>query len=175
MIKRLVLWIYCLPIGEAVLLALSASALLFWLRGRYRSRLWWTPAMAVLAVCWAAVVTAYTLFGRTESSSGLSLMPLQTYATVFSGGQRELLRSAFMNVLMFYPGGLLLLSLRPRWKIPILLAVLLIMSVAIEVLQYRYSLGFAETDDVLHNTLGAWLGMFALRQYQKNYEKTGDA
>jgi glycopeptide antibiotics resistance protein len=96
----------------------------------------------------------------------VSLVPFQCYLTVLQGGEKELIRSAFMNVLLFYPGGILARCLwknGPLWKLTLLF---LLGSVAVECCQYGFSVGTAETDDIIHNTLGAFLGMLSSEQYQ---------
>ena len=68
-----------------------------------------------------------------------------------------------MNVLLFYPGGLLLAGLLPqrfRDRRGMLFAVVCfgLFSLSIELCQHFLQLGTAEVDDVLHNTLGAAAG-----------------
>ena len=68
-----------------------------------------------------------------------------------------------MNLLLFFPAGLLLFQLIPgswpRWLALTAAAVILIaFSAGIEIAQFRGNLGCAEADDVLHNGLGALLG-----------------
>ena len=68
-----------------------------------------------------------------------------------------------MNVVLFYPTGLLACELLPKsWnraKRVILIAVLFaLVSVGIEFCQYHFVLGQAEVDDVIHNTLGTLIG-----------------
>jgi glycopeptide antibiotics resistance protein len=80
-----------------------------------------------------------------------------------NGGNIEILRSNFMNAVLFYPAGLVLCSLLPQkwrpWLRILLVSVLLcVLSCAVEQAQYVYSLGQVEIDDVIHNTLGAMLG-----------------
>ena len=68
-----------------------------------------------------------------------------------------------MNVILFYPAGLLTASLFPDkwtclqkiWSTVILFAMF---SGMIEYVQFFYALGEPEMDDVIHNTLGALLG-----------------
>ncbi len=65
-----------------------------------------------------------------------------------------------MNVILFYHAGLFTCELLPKsWsraKRVILVAVLFaLVSAGIEFCQYHFALGQAETDDVIHNTLGA--------------------
>lgn len=167
MLGRVLHWVYCLPLGYAVLLALSATAVFLWLRRRWGQKRWWAPAVMALLLCWGAVMVINTVSGRSQYIRQLSLIPLRTYYTVLTGGEQELIRSSFMNVLLFYPGGLLAMSLLPREKRLWLIPVFLMLSVAVEVSQYWFCLGVTETDDVIHNTLGAVLGLLALRQYEK--------
>lgn len=168
MIDGIVRWVYCLPIQYAVVLALLATGGFFGLHLRYSSHRWWKPAIVTALVVWAVTVLAYTVLGREERNFTISLMPLQSYIDAYYGGNEEMLRSSFMNVLLFYPGGLLLLSLFPKWKWWLVVAGFMLASASIELSQYIFRLGFAEMDDVLHNTLGALLGTFAFRQFQKH-------
>lgn len=168
MIGRIIHWVYCLPIGQAALFALVATGAYFWLYRKFSQKRWWPAAVIGLLLCWAAVVLAHTVLSRVEGTAVLSLMPFQTYITVLGGGERELLRSAFMNVLLFYPGALLLRSILPRGTGLLVVLGLFAATVVIEVCQFALQLGYAETDDVLHNTLGAVLGVLACRQYEKH-------
>ena len=81
--------------------------------------------------------------------------------------QSKIYRSNFMNMVLFYPAGLLAASLLtrkwPGWCRCLLTAVLFgAMSGAIEYAQYRYELGNVEIDDVIHNTAGALAGSLAV-------------
>lgn len=76
------------------------------------------------------------------------------------------MRTNFMNTILFYPVGLFGSELLPnRWKYvqkAVLIGIIFaLMSLGIEFCQYRYALGLAEVDDVIHNTLGALLGTLA--------------
>ena len=98
-----------------------------------------------------------------NSVQTVHLIPFHSYAAVFKGETPEILRSNFMNALLFYPVGLMLGSGFPlKWKpgVKLFLAALLAaaVSTAIEFCQYRFGLGVAEIDDVIHNILGALLG-----------------
>lgn len=94
---------------------------------------------------------------------GFQWVPFHSYAEVLAGGNREILRSSFMNVVLFYPAGLLLAAVLPkRWRVLITVAVLGIFSLSIETVQHALSLGRGEIDDVLHNTLGTACGCMAL-------------
>ena len=71
-----------------------------------------------------------------------------------------------MNAVLFYPDGLLTAALLPKkwpaWAKLLLIAVIFCgISVGVEYMQYIWSLGRCEIDDVIHNTLGALVGAAA--------------
>ena len=91
------------------------------------------------------------------------MIPFHSYRAVIAGENKEILRSNFMNVVLFYPAGLFACELLPKsWsraKRVILVAVLFaLVSAGIEFCQYHFALGQAEVDDVIHNALGALIG-----------------
>lgn len=72
-----------------------------------------------------------------------------------------------MNVFLFFPLGLTLSNALPRkwhrWcRIILTTFVGCMLSAGIEYAQYRYALGMAEVDDVICNTLGAFIGAASL-------------
>ena len=93
------------------------------------------------------------------------LIPFATFTAARQ--QSELYREMLMNVFLFFPLGLTLSNALPRkWRrwVRVILTTLIgcISSVGIECAQYRYALGMAETDDVICNTLGAFIGSGSL-------------
>lgn len=116
---------------------------------------------------------------------GLTVL-LIVYMTILkrSGGERELIllpgnflqaamrlpeiyRSLLMNVLLFVPFGLTMSTVfatkRKPWRCVWLTVLIAIgFSLAVEATQYFAALGRAETDDVLANTLGAFIGALHL-------------
>ena len=93
--------------------------------------------------------------------------------------QPELYREMLMNVFLFFPLGLTLSNALPRkWHrwLRIILTTLVgcALSAGIEYAQYRCALGLAETDDVICNTLGAFIGSTSLliaRAIEKHKER----
>lgn len=93
--------------------------------------------------------------------------------------QPELYRAMLMNVFLFFPLGLTLSNALPqkwhRWgRIILTTLVGCALSAGIEYAQYRCALGLAETDDVICNTLGAFLGAVSLliaRAIEKSRER----
>jgi glycopeptide antibiotics resistance protein len=165
MLGRFFHWVYCLPLGEAVLWALGATVIFLGLHALLHRWRWWRFVRLGLLVLWAGAMAWVTVFQWRGEKRALSLVPFQCYITVLKGGEKELLRSAFMNGLLFYPGGLLAGSLwKRRW---LLTGIFAGVSVVLELCQYSLRLGTTETDDVIHNTLGAALGLAILWMWEK--------
>lgn len=116
--------------------------------------------------CAAAFIILYaTILNRTPGNYELILTPFAALSAARQ--QPELYREMLMNVFLFFPLGLTLSNALPqkwhRWgRIILTTLVGCILSAGIEYAQYRYALGLAETDDVICNTLGAFLGAASL-------------
>ena len=105
------------------------------------------------------------ILNRTPGNYELILTPFATFTAALQ--QPELYREMLMNVFLFFPLGLTLSNALPRkWHrwLRIILTTLVgcALSAGIEYAQYRCALGLAETDDVICNTLGAFLGATSL-------------
>ena len=160
-ISRLFRWIYQLSFGGLLLLLLLGTLFLFLLL-RKRDSL--QQLISALLLIWTAAVLWATLLNRSSGTLGdFQWLPLHSYREMLQTGNREILRSNVMNMALFYPGGLLLAAILPKERrIPITVVILLLYSISIELIQQALNLGRGEIDDVLHNTLGAWLGCIAL-------------
>ena len=116
--------------------------------------------------CVAAIVILYaTLLTRTPGVPEAILTPFASLTAARI--QPEIYREMLMNVFLFFPLGLTLSNaLSRRWHrwLRIILTTLVgcALSAGIEYAQYRCALGLAETDDVICNTLGAFLGAVSL-------------
>lgn len=113
----------------------------------------------------AAIILHATLLSRTPGTYAVILTP---FASLTAARQQpELYREMLMNVFLFFPLGLTLSNALPRrWNrwLRIALTTLTgcVLSAGIEYAQYRFALGMAETDDVICNTLGAFVGSTSL-------------
>lgn len=143
-----------------------ALALTAWgaLPARVGARRWRWGNLALVLLITAAILYA-TLFSRAEGSTGLILTPFA--ALTAARVQPELYREMLMNVFLFFPLGLTLSNALPRkwhrWgRIALTTLVGCVLSAGIEYAQYRYALGMAEVDDVICNTMGAFLGAASL-------------
>lgn len=172
--KQIFQWFYCLGIPDAVLLVLLGTLLFLALRVKFRERKCWRPIAAGILLCWTGVILLGTLGTRssTAAASKPVLIPFYSYYLAFHGGSRELYRTNFMNTVLFYPAGLLGIEVLPKRlgnpaKVFLILSVLLAVSAGIEYCQYRFSLGLAEVDDLIHNGIGALLGaLISLPQWE---------
>lgn len=88
-------------------------------------------------------------------SQAINSIPFSDWHVDRSG----MIRDVILNTILFFPFGFLLQMICKRNKICIYPIVIpLFVSVAIEVLQYIFSLGITDITDVISNTLGAILG-----------------
>ena len=125
----------------------------------------WRCGNLVLALLITTAILYATLFSRAEGGTGLILAPFASLTAAWQ--QPELYREMLMNVFLFFPLGLTLSNALPRkwhrWgRIFLTTLVGCAFSVGIEYAQYRYVLGMAEVDDVICNTLGAFIGTTSL-------------
>lgn len=145
---------------------LLLSLLLLWpvlcQRVGERRRVLFNTALA----CAAAFIILYaTILTRTPGVP--AVIPTPFAALTAARVQPELYREMLMNVFLFFPLGLTLSNALPRkwhrWG-RILLSTLVgyALSAGIEYTQYRCALGMAEVDDVICNTLGAFIGSTSL-------------
>ena len=128
--------------------------------------------------CAAAFIILYaTILTRTSGDYEFILTPFGALSAARQ--QPELYREMLMNVFLFFPLGLTLSNVLPqkwhRW-LRIILTTLVgcALSAGIEYTQYRCALGLAETDDVICNTLGAFIGSTSLliaRAIEKSRER----
>lgn len=116
--------------------------------------------------CAAVIAILYaTILNRTPGNYELILTPFATFTAAQQ--QPELYREMLMNIFLFFPLGLTLSNALPqkwhRWgRIALTTFVGCALSAGIEYAQYRCALGLAETDDVICNTLGAFIGSTSL-------------
>ena len=156
--------IYAIPLHMVIFLMLAL--LIVWamlsLHQNQRKR---SIINAVLCSITALTILYATILTRTPGDYKPILTPFATFTAALQ--QPELYREMLMNIFLFFPLGLTLSNALPqkwhRW-VRIILTTLIgcILSAGIEYAQYRYALGLAETDDVICNTLGAFIGSTSL-------------
>lgn len=159
--KTIYLWFYCLSIWKASLIIVLFTVIAVYIFNRYKSTRYIKCIFSLLLLIGIAVVLITTLI---RSASGLNypvtLVPFKSYIDVLKGANKELIRANFMNIILFYPLGLFAGLLTEKKHKKVLCAVLFCaLSIFIEIMQYKFGLGYAEMDDVIHNTLGVVAGL----------------
>ncbi len=91
----------------------------------------------------------------------VNLIPLSSYYRYFLGNNPEAFRTNTANLAVFYPPGLILSDIFQRNKKKKIIIGLIAfgLSASIEIVQCIFSIGYTEIDDIIHNTLGAVLGV----------------
>ena len=168
--------IYAIPLHMVIFLMLALLivwAMLF-LHQNQRKR---SIINAVLCSITALTILYATILTR---SAGVPEAILTPFASLTAARiQPEIYREMLMNVFLFFPLGLTLSNALPRkwhrWgRIALTTLIGCILSAGIEYAQYRCALGLAETDDVICNTLGAFIGSTSLliaRAIEKSRER----
>ena len=155
---------YAMPLSVVAVLMLAL--LLLWtalcqhFKGRIR-----TFSNVMLACAATLIILHTTLLSRTPGTYTAVLTPFAALAAARQ--QPELYREMLMNVFLFFPLGLTLSNALSRtWHRWLRIALTALtgcaFSAGIEYAQYRFALGMAETDDVICNTLGAFVGATSL-------------
>ena len=156
--------IYCLPLSHFflyIILATFCYLVIFFQFCLSKSFIW------LCSIVYILVILVITL--GTRESSGSQDFCFIPFVSVYSylHGQSEKLRESFMNLVLFYPLGLLLGSVAEKKRI---IGIGFFLSLGIEMAQFTWKLGYAETDDVLHNTLGVAIGVFLMLWMRKKFK-----
>ena len=112
----------------------------------------------ILCLISIGLIICLTLVNRLESNE-ISLIPFISF--VYAQSEPEYYRTMLMNVFLFIPLGMGLPFVLPsRMNRKILIAVLVgaLLSLLIEIVQYIFCIGRCETDDVIMNTIGTFIG-----------------
>lgn len=116
-------------------------------------------SLGLLLVEYVFLLLESTVFLRSSGAArDYCLIPFWSYQSYFRGEDEWLLPENIMNVAVFIPVGLLLgLIFRPMSWVKFM-AIGACLSVGIELMQFVLKRGFAEFDDVMHNTAGCLIG-----------------
>lgn len=114
-----------------------------------------------LLVEYLFIVVCATLICRQPMPSRMvKPVPFWTYArlTLENPSYLEAVKDIVINLLLFLPVGALLAGISPSLKWYWVLLIGVLCSLSIEILQYIFLRGVAQTDDLLHNTVSCLLG-----------------
>lgn len=124
----------------------------------------WRRIIGLILGEYVFVIYCSTVIYRTEvDGNGHEFKPFWSYEAI-ENGRSELLVENIMNVVVFVPIGMMLGSLlrvKGSWLIAMMVGMGI--SLSIEAMQYFFHRGFAETDDVMHNTIGCILGYMLVK------------
>ena len=142
----------------SIIAAIIISGALWGYLCAHADRRKWRFTNALLLLAATLIILHATLLSRTPGTYAAVLTPFAALAAA-----REML----MNVFLFFPLGLTMSNALPRkwhrWlRISLTTLTGCILSAGIEYAQYRFALGMAETDDVICNTLGTFVGATSL-------------
>ena len=129
----------------------------------------------------------FTLLSRRSGSSQyFELQPFRVYGHLFENPTEEVTATGFaalflqgtlpitgliLNILLYYPLGYLLPILFPKLKPKHVILIGCLCSIATEATQYILKIGWCETDDVIHNTLGTAIGVWIWHLQSKRLNK----
>lgn len=124
-------------------------------------------------------ILAVTILSRDiGSGSELSLVPFSSWINYFKGNNEEFLRTNTFNMLLFMPFGASLYAVRytrSSFKFKGLLMITsvsaMLLSISVELGQWFLQCGEVETDDVIHNVLGAVIGALLAKLVCDLYRK----
>lgn len=126
------------------------------------------PRLIISTICCVlsvGLILFFTIYKRSQGGE-LSLIPFISFTKIKE--QPEILRSMQMNIFLFIPFGLstpFALPERLRHKVLLTVPTGMVISACVEACQYFFSLGHCETDDVIMNTIGAFVGATAFLLY----------
>lgn len=110
-----------------------------------------------------------TLLSRVGSNSTGVLKPFWSYREIIYGNVR-VYKETVLNILLFIPLGLFLGAFFSS-KSMIVVAVGLLSSLLIECCQLLFKIGIFEIDDVVNNSLGAYIGLLIWELYENYSQK----
>lgn len=124
----------------------------------------WRKIAGLILAEYVFVIYCSTVIFRTAADgNGHEFRPFWSYEAI-EDGRSELIAENLMNVVVFVPLGILLGFMFNGSRCTVMKGILIALmigmgiSVSIEAMQYFFQRGFAETDDVMHNTLGCIVG-----------------
>lgn len=163
-----------IQITSILVIVLSLTISVPLLKNHDRTRNMKLISWIIFCVYWAGNLY-FTLLSRISGSSQhCELQPFRVYGHLFESPVEEIKASGFaamflqgtlpitglfLNILIYYPLGYLLPILFSKLKPKHVIFIGCLCSIATEATQYLLKMGWCETDDVIHNTLGTAIGV----------------
>ena len=147
---------------EIVLIVACFSFVLFVTLKQDREGFKWFCLLILIE--YVFLLLSSTVFFRSYTpAQPYNLVPFWSYRVILYGDSSIELPEKIMNLVVFIPVGLLLGSAFQRIKWWQVLATGFLISLSIEMLQFTLKRGFAEFDDVFHNTMGCLIGYMLIK------------
>lgn len=159
-------YVYSQPLNRIIIIMFLSLFIWGYLGYKVNKNIW-RMLNCVLAILVTISIFAITILTRSSGVWDLVLTPFHGF--IEAKEQPELYRSMLMNVFLFFYYGLTIPFVLPdRVSHKLVLSVItgLFFSIIIEFLQFAFHLGRCETDDVIMNTLGTFLGIGGYRVTQ---------
>lgn len=156
--------IYTMPLYKVCLVMVLLLVLWAYYRAYLPKKLFTAMNLCLLVTSVFAVLYL-TVFSRKVGTYDVVLVPFSALSEAKKEPERY--RSMLMNVFLFFPLGMACANafsdkMKMRRRVILVVAIGFALSTAVEYIQYRFSLGMAETDDVICNTLGALVGSLSV-------------
>lgn len=130
-------------------------------------RIWNFINFIILLFSFITIVLSTLIFRRSQIQS-LSLIPFSFLNLAKS--DPDIYKEVLLNIVLFFPVGLTLPFVLFKFaKHPIIISIISSMcfSLSIEIIQYLFSYGYAEIDDVIFNTLGVVIGSVSFLVFKR--------
>lgn len=156
--------IYTMPLYKVCLVMVLLLVLWAYYRAYLPKKLFTAMNLCLLVTSVFAVLYL-TVFSRKVGTYDVVLVPFSALSEAKKEPERY--RSMLMNVFLFFPLGMACANafsdkMKMRRRVILAIVIGFALSTAVEYIQYRFSLGMAETDDVICNTLGALVGSLSV-------------
>lgn len=172
-----------IQIGCILLLLVGLTLLCPWFQKRgsdaSRRRLLWC-----IGVIYCVGNLYFTLLSRTAGTqSQVELIPFRSYLRLFEAPEETTEATAgfaawflegtspvvgiILNLFLYYPLGYLAQQIFPRLKMWQIILIGMLCSIVTESIQFLFKMGWCETDDVIHNTMGTAIGAWVWRMQKK--------
>lgn len=114
-------------------------------------------SVVALVVLLVLLYCSTVIYRKDGVETGINLMPFWSYYAIMDGKEQMVLEK-ILNVLVYIPIGFLCGIVFKEKKLKYAIIIGAASSVMIEISQYLFEKGFAELDDVIHNTAGCMVG-----------------
>ncbi len=118
-------------------------------------------------------ILLYALFFKSIGATGVNLVPFSTimsYMTEMANNNSgAAIKNILANIFLFIPLGFYAGILLRKRRMIITIMVIILIPIIVELIQYIWSLGICDVDDVILNVFGGLIGILVLKAVEKLY------